>query len=143
MESITYYKYVRQNKKQLGLTSLIPPAFFTLEGIQSTIAWLISGPIILILILSYFTISNGPLILLAYLAVLVYAPLQFVVVYMKAESLLDISYIKRSGYLEGVIIGFLSIPAVIFHSLPPYVSLFNKLRVSWFNYQLHKPKTDE
>ncbi len=134
MKNISYLQYVAKNKKQLGIESLISPLLFTLEGLLSALAWLISGPLVLMLLASPLITTDLILITISYLVIFIYGPLQYLIFFWNYNN---------KNYLEMVYILLLSVPVIIFNSIPPYLSIFNELRSKIDKSEIHKPKTDD
>lgn len=138
MKSIEYFIHVFKNKAMLEIKSLLPPFVFMLEGLQSASAWLLSGPLVFVLLLAPFFTQSLFLISISYLSIFTYGPLQYMIFYF-----LNAKHIKKYRLKEIINIGVLSIPAIIFNSIPPYLSILGELRSKTTKQEVHKPKTDD
>ncbi|KKS92397.1 MAG: hypothetical protein UV68_C0046G0011 [Candidatus Collierbacteria bacterium GW2011_GWC2_43_12] len=144
MKNISYLKYVSKFKRELGISSVIPSIIFTLEGLLSAFAWLVSGPMILILILSPFFSVNQSITLLAYLSVFIYGPLQYLYFYINMDQIHRSAGSRyKINLLEVLQVTILSIPVILFNSIPPYFSIFNELKSTINKTEIYKPKTDD
>jgi cellulose synthase/poly-beta-1,6-N-acetylglucosamine synthase-like glycosyltransferase len=138
MKNMDYFQYVSKYKSKLGIKSLLPSLVFTLEGLQSALAWLLSAPLVLLLLLSPIFTHDMTLILVSYLSVFIYGPLQYLIFYYSSKE-----YFSKFNIQEGFSIGVLSVSAIIFNSIPPYFSIFNELKSHITKQEINKPKTDE
>ncbi len=144
MKYITYLKYVVDNSKALKIKYAIPPIFFTIQGLLSAIAWLSSAPIVIISLLSPLFISNITFVFVAYIAIFIYGPLQFFIVYYNFPILFKLcgEYHPRPNLQKLILVSLMSVPAIIFNSIPPYFSLFSEINHKLTGKSIYKPKTE-
>jgi len=138
MKNIDYFKYVLKNRSNLKIENVLPSFIFTLEGLQSALAWLLSGPLVLLLLLTPIFAQDITLILISYFSVLIYGPLQYFIFYYSSKE-----YFSKFSINEAVMVGLLSVPAIIFNSIPPYFSILNEAKSKITKQEIDKPKTDE
>ncbi|KKP40362.1 MAG: hypothetical protein UR29_C0002G0016 [Candidatus Woesebacteria bacterium GW2011_GWC2_33_12] len=134
MKYFSYFKFVLKNREKLAVNDMFVPFILTIQGLISAIAWIVSGPLILVALLSFIISSNYFLIFCAYFSVLIYGPLQYALVYQRFVN---------SKILQTILIGIASIPAIIFHSIPPIFSIINEIKHSFVGKEIYKPKTDD
>ena len=145
MKYWVYFDYLRRNREQLQVKDLLPPFSFAVQGLLSAVAWAISGPMIIIALLSPVFTDSHLLILVAYFAIFIYGPLQYVITLQKLPDLLKSirPNIKKFSFPETVVLGIMSLPAIIFHSLPPYHSMIVEINHAIFHKEIYKLKTDD
>ena len=128
-----YFKYLIANSKTLKVRNTMPPFVFAIQGLVSALAWLTSGPIVLICLISPFLTSDLKLVLFSYLAIIIYGPLQYFIVYYK--------YCGRN-LMEGVSVSLIGIFAILFNSIPPYFSIISEAKHAITGEPIYKPKTE-
>lgn len=140
-----YFIYVLKNKKKLKVKGLLVPLILSSQGILSALAWLVSGPMVFILLLSPILINNLPLIVFAYVSVFLYGFLQFFYTYLRIPFLFSSAGTKpiKVNIQEGIIASLFSYIAILFHSIPPYFSVASEIQRKLINKKISKPKTDD
>ncbi len=144
MQYPKYLLYVLKNCKDLGIRNMYIPIILFIQGMISATAWIISAPLVLLLLLSPIFV-DGWLVSLSYTALVVYGPLQAAIVYLYSPLIIKNS--ESQKFTKESLLTFLGvislcIPAVIFHGIPPYFSLFNELKHSLTGKEVYKPKTE-
>ena len=116
MKYWSYFKYVRKNAKMLRITDIVPSLVFTLQGLISALAWLTSGPIVLVCLISPFVTSNLIIVLICYIAIFVYGPLQYFIVYSNLPLFFELGGERYSkpNLLNEIYISLFSIPVTLF-----------------------------
>jgi hypothetical protein len=145
MKYFNYLRHVFKLRHSLKIANLSPAIFFAIQGFISALAWLISGPLVLIALISPLFINNLAIISLAYLSVIVYGPLQYYLVYKSFPKLFSYagSCHRDIGFLPLISVSLFSVPAIVFHSLPPIFSLIVEFKKNVFGSIIYKPKTDD
>lgn len=139
MKYIEYYRHATQILK----TSRFLAAILSIQGLISALAWLLSGPFCLLLLVAPIFVRNNLLTLTCLTALFIYGPLQYFISYF------SLKYIKTEGskfspnLIEGLVISLMSIPVILFHSVPPYYSLYAEFKHKMTNEKVYKPKTDD
>lgn len=145
LKMITYLKYVLKNARKLKVFDLSVPWIMTAQGITSATAWLVSGPLIFLLLASPLLTQNTALISFAWLAVFIYGLVQFYITLIYYQKLLAYAGTSVSMLSIGNVFldTVMSIPAIMFNSLPPYFALAENIKSSLSNTDVYKPKTDD
>lgn len=144
MKYLSYFKYVLKNARDLNITDLSAPLIFTIQGLVGALAWLVSALVVGICLASPLLTTNIELILLSYLAFFIYGPLQYFIVYDSFPLLFELGGKTgiKPNLLEGIYISLFSIPAILFHSIPPYFSIASEIRHQVTGKNIYKPKTE-
>jgi len=139
-----YYKIACENFS-LCVREKIIAIILSAQGILSAFAWLFSGPIVLLALICALITNNSLTRIALITGLIIYGPLQFVIVSKNIELFVRCTgyNIKRMKPKEIVGISLMSIPAIIFHSIPPYFTLVTEARHILFKKKIFKPKTDD
>lgn len=145
LKVITYLRYTLLHKNELGVKNLLVPYTMTVEGLLTTLAWLLSGPFTLFLILSPLFIDNLFLVLYSLLGVFLYGPFQYFITLTQHKSLYGYAGVKieKISILEIFKTSVMSIPAILFNSIPPYFALLTNFNSIITKGNIYKPKTDD
>lgn len=144
MKYWSYFKYALNNSKTLKIKNITASFLFALQGLISALAWLTSGPIILICLISPLLVSNLAIILFSYSAVFIYGPLQYFIVYNQFPLFFKLGGRKYNNpsLLEKIYVSLFSIPVILFHSIPPYFSIATEIKHQITGKSIYKPKTE-
>lgn len=143
MKYVTYFRYVIENARSLNVRDITTPLAFTIQGLVSALAWLTSAPIVLFCLITPLFFNNLEVIAMAYIAVFVYGPLQFAITYSYFPFLYKLGSSQYYSNLpELLLISIMSIPAIVFHSIPPYFSLASEINHNLTGKEIYKPKTE-
>lgn len=124
----------------------IRAAVLCVQGVTSAFSWLLSGYITLFLLMYPIIAGDMFALCVGWSVVLLYGPLQYALVLYWYPRL-----IHASTGVRGKILGFgirfpialQSIPSIIMHSIPPYVSLVMELARKIIGITVRKPKTED
>lgn len=144
MEYWSYFRYVLNNVKTLKITNMKALFIFALQGLVSALAWLSSAPIVLICLISPISTSNLVIILFCYVSIFIYGPLQYFIIYNNFPLFFELGGEKytKPNLLSKIGISLFSIPAILFHSIPPYFSIAAEVRHQITGKSIYKPKTE-
>lgn len=144
MKYWSYFKYVLKNAKTLKITNTTVPLLFTIQGLVSALAWLTSGPIVLICLISPLLTHNSTIALFSYLGIFIYGPLQYLIVYYNFPLFFELGGIRhwQPTLREKMCVTIFSIVAILFHSIPPYFSIVSELKHQITGGVIYKPKTE-
>jgi len=145
MKYFNYLRHVFKFRHKLKITNLFSSTLFTVQGFVSALAWLTSGSLVLTALISPIFTDSLPIILFAYLSVIIYGPLQYYLVYKNFPEIFSYAgfHHKTIGFLPLILVSLFSIPVIIFHSLPPFFSLMAEFKKNVFGSIIYKPKTDD
>ena len=136
MKYFSYFTYAKELLKE-NFNFLL--AFsISIQGIFSALAWLLSGPIVFICLVSPLISKNIFLVFFSYFSVLLYGPIQYLICFSQIRKYSKDFNKKCLGKItigELLIMVVISIPVILFHSIPPYKSVFVEISNKIF----HKP----
>ncbi|OGG05664.1 hypothetical protein A2872_04580 [Candidatus Gottesmanbacteria bacterium RIFCSPHIGHO2_01_FULL_42_12] len=135
MKYLHYLIYVIKNRRTVKIKNNLAPVAFAVQGLISAVAWLVSGPLVTIALISPLITRNYYIAVFAMVSVFLYGPLQYFLTVRSRMINLNI--------LDALIISLSGIPAIVFHSLPPYHSICAELTNKFFGTKICKPKTDD
>jgi len=141
---VEYYRFACK-KYNLDLRSRIKAMVLVFQGLISALAWLLSGPLFLVALILVFFVDSVVTVVVLILAVVVYGPAQFVVTVDNFEEYQEWSgqKLKKQNLSEIIETALMSVPAILFNSIPPYFALFSEIRYRFQNTEIYKPKTDD
>lgn len=139
-----YFIYVTMYRKLLN-SDLLVAFLVSLQGAISAVAWVVSGPMIMFLLLSPWLTNSLILILLSYFAVIIYGPIQYFILCKNFLLLFKFSGAEAIELTNKMVISYtiMSLPAIIFNSLPPIHSILMENYSFITGSKLYKPKTGE
>lgn len=144
MKYFTYFKYVTKIRTKLKLVSILTLVAFMFQGLISAVAWLISGFIVCLCFLSPILTKNLEIILFCYLSIIIYGPFQYFIVYKNLPFLFKFGgdSHKKDSFIEMFIVSIFSVVTIIFHSIPPYFSIYTEIKHKITKQEIYKPKTE-
>lgn len=141
---LEYYKFACKEFK-FDLRNKIKAMVIASQGLISALAWLLSGPIFLAAIVLLIITDNFILKIILLSGIILYGPLQFWITVNNFDKYQTWSgqKLKKQKRQEVIIISIMSIPAIIFNSIPPYFALVSEIKYRLHGQEIYKPKTDD
>ena len=145
LKYITYYKQLRKRRDLLKVKDMRVPLIIGAQGLFSAFIWIISGPLLLVALLSPILTHNYNIVFLSYISILLYGPIQYWIILNRLEDLYAFSGSHFAGidFESRILISIMSIPASIFNSIPPFFTIGTEIKSKWLKTTIYKPKTDD
>lgn len=142
---ISYFNQIKRRAKQFAIQNLTVPAIICLQGLLTAFEWAVSGPMVILALVSPLITSNIYLILLSYIGVILYGPVQYLIILIKVPKLFEYagSTHKQFSLKDTLIIMVAGVPAIIFNSIPPFFTFAAWVKSKLSNTTIYKPKTDD
>ncbi len=137
MDHFSYERYFKI--KFPGCASSLALKWLTLQGLLPALAWLIMGWLFIYIFIYPLALHSYQLLAASILLFCFYGPASYAItlrVHTRLHPELPITY---SDYFRTMIFSF---PAILFHSLPPLVSLAAKIKQLLTQAEPLKPKTE-